>query len=106
MDDDFQYGLVSRSIFVGLLWLTPLLGFTAPNWVLWHVCLLFFLGLGLKPLFIHTGLRRAWLTWRAHAQQRRHAADHTEASRRVERQRRDDKYRKSRKRDPGLPPGW
>ena len=106
MDEDFQYGLLSRSIFVGLLWLTPLLGFTAPEWLPLHVGLLLFLGLGLKPLLIRTGVRRTWLSWRAHAQQRRQAAHHTEAARRVERQRRDDKYRKSRQRDPGLTPGW
>lgn len=106
MDEDFQYGLLPRSIFVGLLWLTPLLGFTAPNWLLWHVCLLLFLGLALKPLLIRTGLRRAWLAWRANAQQRGNAAHQEEAARRVERKRRDERYRKSRTRDPGLPPGW
>ena len=106
MDEDFQYGLVSRSIFVGLCWLSPLLGFTAPHLLPWLLGLLLFLGLVLKPLLIKTGLRRAWLAWRADAQKRRHASHHEEAARRVERKRRDDRFRKARQRDPNLPPGW
>lgn len=106
MDGDFQYGLVARAIFVALLWLTALLGFVAPEWLPWHLALLLFLGLGLKPLLIRTGLRRRWLQLMATRQQRVNRPHHERAARQVDRRRRDDKLRKARRSDPSLPPRW
>ena len=104
--DGFEYGLVARVIFIGLLWLTVLIGFTAPNLLPWHVGLLLFLGFGLKPLLLKTGLYHGWLRFLVHSEKVRYAKLDKQAAERVERQRRDDKLRKARKQSDELPPNW
>lgn len=112
MADDFQYGPAARGIYMALLWSTVLFGAVAADapwalaWLPWHVALLLFLGLGLKPLLLRTGLYRWWMSLMAAAQEKRHAAHHAEAARKVERKIRDDKLRKTRVRDPRLPKRW
>ena len=96
MDEDIQYGPLARGIYIGLLWLTVLLAFTAPFLVPLHVGLLLFLGLGLEPFLKRTGLLRVWRSLMADLQKKRHADHHAEAARHVERKRRDEKHRKTR----------
>jgi hypothetical protein len=104
--EDFQYGPLARGLFIALCWLSVLLGFTAPNLIPWHLGLLLFLGLGLKPLLLRTGLHRGWLHLVAEFEARRHAVADRRKARRVERKRRDDRLRKARSRSPDLPPRW
>ena len=112
MDQDISFGPVARGIYITLLWLTMLLGAVAVDapwaraWLPWHIALVLFLGLGLKPLLKHTKLRQVWLNFMAWVQHKRHAAHHAEAARQVERKRRDEKHRKTRVRNPDLPPRW
>lgn len=112
MQEDFQYGPLARGIYIALLWSTTILGFVgadaawARHYLPWHLLLLVFLGLGLKPLLLRTGLYRLWQSWTAELQHRRNAAHHAEAARRVDRGRRDQKLRSARLRDPKLPPRW
>ncbi len=112
MQDDFQYGPLARGAYIALLWSTTVLGFVAADadWALrylpWHLLLLVFLGIGLKPFVLRTGLYRMWQGWAAALQTRRNAGHHAEAARRVDRARRDQKLRSARLRDPTLPPRW
>lgn len=112
MDDEITFGPLARGIYIALMWLTVLLGAVAADtawaraWLPWHILLLLFLGLGLKPLLRHTGLHHWWRSQMATLQAKRHADHHAEAAQKVERERRDEKLRKSRVRDPRLPKRW
>ena len=112
MDDEITFGPVARGIYFALLWITPLFGAVAMAapwaraWLPWHLGLVLFLGLGLKPLLRYTGLHRRWQWLMAEAQKRHHADHHAEAARQVERKRRDEKFRKTRVRHSDLPPRW
>jgi len=112
VDEDIRFGPVARGIYIALLWMTVLLGAVAADaawaraWLPWHILLLLFLGIGLKPFLKRTGLGRIWLSLMADTQRRRHASHHAEASRQVERKRSDEKLRKTRVRDPRLPKRW
>ena len=82
MQDDFQYGPLARGAYIALLWSTAILGFVAADadwarhYLRWHLLLLVFLGLGLKPFLLRTGLYRFWQGWIAELQQRRNAGHH------------------------------
>ena len=106
MNEGFEYGLLARSLFVCLLWLTAVIGFVAPNLLPWQIGLLLFLGIGLKPLLIRTGLHARWLHFLFRVDEARHAEFDAEAGREVERKRRDDRYRKARRLSKELPPNW
>ena len=106
MNDGFEYGPIARGVFIGLCWMTVLLGFVEPNWVLWHVCLLVFLGLCLKPLLVKSGLHQLWLDLRVRLDAKRHAQRDAELSDRIDRERRDARLRQSRIREKRLPPRW
>jgi hypothetical protein len=112
MDEDIRFGPIARGVYIALTWTTVALGFVAGDaawaraWLPWHIMLLVFLGLGLKPFLKRTGLRRIWLSLMADVQRKRHAPHHAEAARRVERRRRDEKLRKARLRNPELPKRW
>ena len=104
--DNFEYGVVARGIFISLLWLTVLIGFTAPFMLPWHIGLLLFLGLGLKPVLLKTGLYSGWLRFLVHSEKMRYEKFDAGVAQSVERKRRDDKLRKARKRSEELPPNW
>jgi hypothetical protein len=104
--DTFEYGLIARTIFIVLCWLTVLIGFTAPILLPWHIGLLLFLAFGLKPLLLKTGLYHGWLRFLVRSEKVRYAKFDAEAAERVERRRRDDKLRKARKQSSDLPPNW
>jgi hypothetical protein len=104
--NDFEYGIVPRAIFIGLCWITVLLGFTEPNWLPWHIALLLFLGLGLKPLLLKTGLYHGWLRFLVKVDEARHLESDAANRARVERKRRDTRLRKARRTSSDLPPGW
>lgn len=112
MDEEIKFGPLATGIYIALLWFTLLLGVVsavapwARAWLPWHIALLLFLGLGLRPLLKHTRLLRLWRNLMADLQKKRHADHHAHAARRVERKRRDEKHRKTRVRNPDLPPRW
>jgi len=112
VQDDFHYGPLARGAYIALLWSTAILGFVgadadwARQYLRWHLLLLVFLGLGLKPFLLRAGIYRLWQGWTAELQQRRNAGHHAAAARKVDRSRRDQKLRSTRLRDPKLPPRW
>ena len=52
----FEYGVIARGIFTAMIWLVVLITFTSPVLLIIYLPFLLFVGLGLKPLLIKTGL--------------------------------------------------
>src|SRR5262249_10249190 len=104
--NDFQWGIIARAIYAALLWLTVLLAYVSPALLPWHLGLLLFLGLGLKPLLLRTGLWLGWMSFLVKVEEVRYAEFNAEAGRRVDRKRRDDKFRNARRLSRDLPPNW
>jgi len=61
----FEYGTLAIAIYKAMLWLVVLIGFTAPNILIYYVPLLIFLGLGLRPFLISTGLHQRYQSFLA-----------------------------------------
>ncbi len=53
---DFKYGPIAIGIYRAMLWLTILIAFVAFKFLVYYVPLLLFLGLGLRPFLLKTGL--------------------------------------------------
>jgi hypothetical protein len=54
----FEYGPLAQGAFKALIWLVVLITFTAPWLLMIYIPFLIFLGLGLRPFLISTGLYR------------------------------------------------
>lgn len=105
-EEGFSWGPLARGIYIGLLWLTLVVGWTDPNMLAYYVPLLVFLGLCLKPILVMTGLYSLISSsydglmealWKKKTAQRRMEIDRKE---------RDKKYRHSRIKDSKLPKNW
>ena len=55
-NSSFEYGPLTRGIYIALLWFTLIVAVINPYLLLFYVPLLLFLGLGLKSFLIKTGL--------------------------------------------------
>ena len=55
-ESNFEYGALARGIYIVMLWAVWIFVFVAPVYLIYYVPLLLFLGLGLKPFLIRTGL--------------------------------------------------
>jgi len=56
MHRNFEYGPIARGIYTVMLWCVWIFVFTAPIYLVYYIPLLIFLGIGLKPFLIQTGL--------------------------------------------------
>ncbi|WP_206485613.1 hypothetical protein [Thalassotalea sp. G2M2-11] len=54
--ENFEYGPLARGIFIVMLWGVWIFVFVAPFYLVYYVPLLLFVGLGLKPFLIKTGM--------------------------------------------------
>ena len=88
-DNGFEYGPLARGIFTGLLWLTVLIGFVAPNLLVYYLPLLLFLAFGFKTLLQKTGLYEWYLHFSEVKNERLWKCKTDERRRQVERQERD-----------------
>lgn len=59
-EESFEWGALARGLYVAMLWLIWIFVFTAPSYLMYYVPLLLFLGLGLRPILIKTGLFNAY----------------------------------------------
>jgi hypothetical protein len=59
-ESSFEYGALAIGIYKAMLWLVILITFTVPILLIYYVPLLFFLGLGLRPFLISTGLHQRY----------------------------------------------
>lgn len=53
---NFTYGPIAIGIYKAMIWLVVLITFTAPWLLIFYIPLLLFLGFGLRPFLISTGL--------------------------------------------------
>lgn len=56
MMNNFEYGPIARGIYTAMLWLVWLVPFVFPEYFFFYLLLLIFLGLGLRPLLLKTGI--------------------------------------------------
>lgn len=103
---EFEYGPVSKGIYIALIALTPLIPVAFPRFSVSYIVFIVFLGFGLRPLLHFSGAYAMWNSCRVYALEKwdrkflqRHRA-------KIDRKVRDDAYRKSRVRDPRLPKRW
>lgn len=103
---DFQFGFVARSIYVALLWGIILVSWVWPDWLNYYIVFVIFLGIGLRPLLIWTGLSTLW---EHYFQGRSDLSDKKSLAQRDLAMRRDaqrERIKHARKRDPRLPKNW
>ncbi len=97
---------MSHGVFIALVCLTAPVFIMFYEWIGYYLLLLLFLGVGLKPLLLVTGLHALWqrlelallLRWNRGYVEKRRAE--------LERIKRSDKLRRSRVPDERLPPNW
>jgi hypothetical protein len=54
--NNFEYNLFARGIYITMLWGTWGVVFVVPTYLVYYVTLLVFLGIGLKPFILRTGI--------------------------------------------------
>jgi hypothetical protein len=106
MEPEFQFGPLSRGVYIALISTAALVPLIAPEYFFHYVLFLAFLGFGLRIFLVKTGLYNLWNSFGAMVHKiwdrkylEKRAAD---INRKVEL----EKYRKSRYRDPKLPKKW
>ena len=102
----FQWGPVSRSIYVGMLWFTIVVSWHYSEYLTQYVLLLVFLGLGLRPLLEVTGLYAMFSKLTASIDEYRWAEIKALRTREVQLAARNMKYKSTRRKDPRLPKNW
>ena len=106
MEPEFEFGPISRGIYIALICITAVIPLFAPEYFLRYVIFLAFLGFGLRTFLVKTGLYNLWNNvggillgkWDRKYLEKR-ASD-------IDRGLELEKYRKSRYRDPRLPKKW
>ena len=88
------------------MWVTLIIPLYSIDWFIWHIALLLFLGLGLRPLLERTGLYR----WAVHlhvvTENRINRNFDEQHTKKIERKIRDDRHRSRRNKHPDLPKDW
>lgn len=69
-NSSFEYGAFAIGVYRALLWLVVLIAFTVPNVLIYYIPLMLFLGLGLRPFLISTGLYQIFQAFSAERDER------------------------------------
>jgi hypothetical protein len=102
----FEYGPLARGCYIALISLLPVSAIGWPGLLPWHVGLVLFLGIGLRPLLEWSGLYAVYAHLAA-ALEEWWNRDLTEQRRReVERKARRARYKRFGPEDPRLPKNW
>lgn len=102
----FEYGPLSRGIYIALLWLMVLTATVFPELLVWHISLVLFLGLGLRPLLEKSGLYDLYTHVTVSIAERWNRKFVETRRREIERKRRRKMYRRFGNDDPRLPKNW
>ena len=89
----FEFGPLAQGTYRALLWCTLVIGWTSPEYLPYHIALLLFLGLGLKPLVERFRLHIQISNFLDRIEARRWK-EHTEKRRRDTERRERKKYKK------------
>lgn len=106
MRNTFKYGPLAIAIYQALLWLTILVGLFATDYIVHYVGFLLFLGLGLKPLLVHTGLYRLVEGFLGERQAAEDERLYKQRSFEIDRKERSKRLKMRREKDKSLPKHW
>jgi len=102
----FEYGPLPRGTFIALICLLPVSMVLSPYWLAWHLLLVLFLGIGLRPLLEWSGLYTVYASVSAAWQERWGRGFTARRRREVERKQRRLRYKRFGPEDPRLPRKW
>jgi len=105
-DSQFEYGPISRGIYLALIPAIALTLFFSWEIFGYYLLLLLFLGIGLKPLLLKTGIHALFQHTTESAYERLHKKHAEKLHLEVERKIRDNKYRGGYRKDSRLPKNW
>lgn len=105
-DKHFKYGPIAIGTFVALICLSVVVMFSFPNLLGYYFLFMAFLGLGLRPLIIRTGLNEFFETMLVSTEAGLERNFLKKRRMEIDRQVRDRKYRNKRVKDPRLPKNW
>jgi hypothetical protein len=106
MEPEFKFGPLSKGIYMALISVTALIPLISPEYFLHYVLFLAFLGFGLRPFLIKTGLYSLWNSAGVAIQKNWRRKQIDKRALDLDREVELEKYRKSRYRDPRLPKNW
>jgi hypothetical protein len=106
LDSQFEYGPVARGVYYALISATSLVPFVAMELIGYYLLLLVFLGFGLKPLIIKTGIHSLWQHSTESVHEKVHKKHTEQHCLEIERKSRDKKYRRGHRKDSRLPKNW
>lgn len=102
----FKYGPLAIGIYTALLTLLVVVMVGFPNLFIYYILLLLFLGIGLRPLIVKTGLYAFYQTLITTLVEKLSKKYLQKRRKEIDRKRRDQKYRNKRNKDPQLPKNW
>lgn len=106
MEREFEFGPLSRGIYIALISITALIPFIGPEYFFHYLVFLAFLGLGLRIFLVKTGLYNLWNNVGAAIRRMWERKYLDKRAAETDREAELEKYRKSRVRDPRLPKNW
>lgn len=102
----FEYGPLAVGTYRALIAVTLLVPLYIPSYMGWHLLLLLFLGLGLRPLLELTGLYKWLIHMQVVTASKINKEFDEKHAQKVDRKMRDDRYRGRRQKHPDLPKNW
>jgi hypothetical protein len=102
----FKYGPLAIGIYTALFTLLVVVMMGFPNLFIYYILLLIFLGIGLRPLIVKTGLYAFYQTQITRLVEKWDRKFLAKRRIEIDSKRRDQKYRSKRKKDPRLPKNW
>ncbi len=102
----FEYGPLALGVYRALIAVTLLIPLYYPEYLGWHLLLLLFLGLGLRPLLELTGIYKWLIHMQVVTASKLNKDFDEEHAKKMDRKMRDDRYRNRRQKHPDLPKNW
>lgn len=106
MRQEFEFGPITRGAYIALISVAALLPLVAPQYFVHYIVFLVFLGFGLRPFLVKTGLFNLWNSIGAAVQSKWDRKYLEKRARDIDTKTELEKYRKSRAKDPRLPKKW
>ena len=106
MNPEFEYGPVSRGIYIALICSAPFVLVLASDYLLYYVVFLAFLGFGLRFFLVKTGLFNLWNSVECSITERWNRKYTAKRAAEIDTAVEVEKYKRSRYRDPRLPKNW
>ena len=105
-EPEFSFSHVAKGVYIALISCTPLVPLVYPNGLIYYLLFLAFLGFGLRPLLVYSGLYRMWNALGLGALDRWDKKYLEKHRREIDLKERNDKYRRMRHKDSRLPKNW